>query len=187
MRKLLLLVIVLLVIITGCARQTTPPPQLDNKTAAIVNGEKISTVDFERRVEKKKFVLTAQGTDFNGPSREHALTMLREEVIADLVRETLLMQEATRLKLIATDAEVEAVIKEIRANFPDEATFQATIQARGLTVEAMHKYNRLQLTRQKLVQYWGGEDKLQERLAEVEKKAKIRINDQVVERILQEI
>lgn len=68
--------------------------------AAVVNDEVISVYDLERRL---KLIISATGA----PTAPEALRQLRSQVLASLVDETLQLQEARRLNVEATDADLQ--------------------------------------------------------------------------------
>src|SRR3989338_4275261 len=95
-----------------CQKTSEPPPvKKEVKVVAIVNGEKITADEFEREfsVLRKK----------DGPDEiaetEQAQT-LRKNLLNQLIEKKLLLQEAKKLNISATDAELEDTMKEAMRN-----------------------------------------------------------------------
>jgi len=182
-----IILVIILLASTGCG--TTPAkseskPVLDAQTAALVNGEKITTADFERRVAKKKFVLEAKGHVFSGPDRAKAIQYLRDTVIRDLIEEKVIMEEADREGIKISDQQVDAIIANIKSAYPSEEAFRETMKSRGLTIEAMRKYNRMQLTKSALQEKHPDYPTFIRGLVE---KADVQINDLIVDKLFQSV
>ncbi len=63
----------------------------------------------------------------------------------------LLKQESLRRQVTATDAELEAAMKQVRAQFPNDAAFQDALKAQKITVDELRKETRSNLLISKML------------------------------------
>jgi len=61
--------------------------------------------------------------------------MLKQQAVANLVNRTLLTQAADKENIIVTAEQVDGKYDEIKANFPDEETFEAQLSKSNMTPE----------------------------------------------------
>ncbi|OGV98994.1 MAG: hypothetical protein A3I04_07650 [Nitrospinae bacterium RIFCSPLOWO2_02_FULL_39_110] len=111
-----------------CQKTSEPPPvKKEVKVVAIVNGEKITADEFEREfsVLRKK----------DGPDEiaetEQAQT-LRKNLLNQLIEKKLLLQEAKKLNISATDAELEEAMRQAEADYPQD-TMKEAMRNEGIT------------------------------------------------------
>jgi peptidyl-prolyl cis-trans isomerase C len=120
------------------------PAQLPDAMAR-VNGETISKTDFDRAV-------TALEARNGGPVPAPQRDQIFRDVLDQLVAYRLLMQESRARKLAAADAEVDARIKEIQAQFPSEDAFKQMLTSRKTTIDQVREDIRQDITVQKLIE-----------------------------------
>lgn len=161
--------------------------KLSPKVAARVNGEEVTALDFERRVHKTKFVLTAKGANYEGPDKEKVLEQLRLEVIRELIQERVITQEAEKQGLAATEAQGAAAVEEIKKNFDSPEIYRKTMASRGLTEEAMINYFQFQLTKEALLKKFSDEAKFNEFIDKKISNAKVEINQPVVQQVIEKV
>lgn len=161
--------------------------KLSPKVAAMVNGEEVTAEDFERRVHKTKFVLTAKGVNYEGPGKAKALEQLRLEVIRELVKERVITQEAEKQGLAASEEQGLAAVAEIKKNFDSPDIYRKTMESRGLTEDAMVNYFQFQLTKEALLKKFGDEVKFNEFIEKQVVKAKVEINQPVVKQLIERV
>jgi parvulin-like peptidyl-prolyl isomerase len=115
--------------------------------AARVNGEAIywSQVDAEVRRAAAQF-----GVDPSTPEFEKQREQITRIVIDQMVAQRLIMQEARRRRLVATDQEVEAQLAEVVKRFPGKAAFEQALQRNHLTLVGLRELLRLQLTQRRV-------------------------------------
>ena len=106
---------------------TGPPP------VAIVNGAEISGDDWV------SYLKAYHGSD--------GLTALIEE--------QLIAQEATKLGLSVTDAELDARIVRLKTDYPSEGAFRADLQQRGISLNALKRQLRTDMLLDKIVEQQG--------------------------------
>jgi peptidyl-prolyl cis-trans isomerase C len=116
-----------------------PVPSELPPVLARVNGDDITRAEFEAAVRS-----------LEGRAGQSVPAEQRDEVyrglLNDLIAFRLLKQEAERRQLQPSDAELNAALKELRGQFPNEAAFKQALAAQKMTLEQLR-----QETREKLV------------------------------------
>jgi peptidyl-prolyl cis-trans isomerase C len=74
------------------------------------------------------------------------------QVLDQLVTYTVLSQETRTRQVQVTDTEVEGNVKQMRAQFPNEAEFNKALAARGLTIEKLRSDARVDLSINKMME-----------------------------------
>lgn len=110
---------------------------------AVVNGKEISRGEVEKYYRSR---INAEGP---GPSQEEALS-LKLSILDELINNEILMETATKMNLIATDAEVEDKFTESKSPYTEEE-FQRKLKDAGITVNDLKSDIRRQLSIQKLL------------------------------------
>lgn len=115
--------------------------------AARVNGDVIywSQVDAEVARAAAQFGLDPANKEFEKQRNEIVKT-----VVDQLVTQRLIVQEARRRNLVATDKDVDAQIDTVRKRFPNEADFNAALTRNGLTMSALRELIRIQLSQRQV-------------------------------------
>jgi peptidyl-prolyl cis-trans isomerase SurA len=111
-------------------------------TAAIVNKKEIKLAEVEKVFQNK----IKQANQI--PSSEEAQT-LRLEILRQLIDDEMLMQQAAKENLEATDAEINTKFTDLKRNFTEER-FQQSLKEQGLTVEDIHEELKKTSTIEKL-------------------------------------
>lgn len=96
---------------------------------ATVNGEKISVRDFARHLQ-----LAATQNDAVWLKQPTRATAFREKLLNDMIDKTLLLQEAQRLGITATDAEMAEEYARYKSQYT-EAAFQDMLKAKGISYD----------------------------------------------------
>ena len=123
--------------VAGCNRAPNPD------VWATVNGHPIPRADVEKYYHNR--ISSAPQ-----PPTEDAADRLRLEIIRSLIDEEIMRQQAEKLHLVATDAEVNAKIAELKAPYT-EAQFNAQLQAKNLTLDDLRHDLRRSLTSSKVI------------------------------------
>jgi peptidyl-prolyl cis-trans isomerase SurA len=123
----------------GCAKQ---PPS--GQIAARVNGRNILRSEVDRY-----FAIRTQDTA-QKPDGD-AASLLKMEILRDLIEREIMAQRAQRLKLEAKDAEVDTQIQQLRGNATPEE-FRKDMERRGFVNQDMRNEVRRSLSVQRLVQ-----------------------------------
>lgn len=135
-----------------------PLPETLPDVVARVNGQPIAKAELERAI--RNLELNAGG---NVPAERRA--EIYRGVLDQLIDVKLLEQEAASRNIKATDDEVNKGISEMRAQAPDQATFDKALTARQMTENDLKSEARQRLTVDKLL------------VAEVEPKAAVGPED----------
>lgn len=113
--------------------------------AAVVNAGAISMSDLDDRM---KMVMSSAGL----PNTKDVKDRVRPQVLSTLVEEQIKLQEADRLKLKISDADIDQAIGEIASqNKMTPAAFKQMFKARGLPVKSLRAQIRAQIAWMKVV------------------------------------
>lgn len=86
-----------------------------------------------------------------------ASTEFFRRILAGLIGEVLIFDDAKKRGLLATDAEIDTKLEGFKANYPDAAAFEAGLKAQGTSLEQVRAQLRQSLTIEKSIR----EDKAQ--------------------------
>jgi hypothetical protein len=104
----------------------------------VVNGEAVSRVAFRERLGVGRRMIEKQYGKgiFGGEEGKNLLTELEADVLERMIQERLVSQEAKRLDLAVTAAqvrrEIEAIVKEV---YGSQENFQASLEEEGISPE----------------------------------------------------
>lgn len=121
-----------------------PVPAQLPEVVARVNGEALNRDDLENAVKG------LEGRA-GGPVPADQRDRVYRGVLDDMIGYRLLVQEAKTRKVVVPDADIEAQVSQIRAQFPNEQQFQAALAAQKTTLEAIRDDTRSELGVQKMV------------------------------------
>lgn len=121
--------------------------EINAGAVALVNGEKILRGDYDERLIRETAVLRAGGVD-TALEQE----ALKQQVLDNLIAEILILQEASRRGVAASDEEVNLIIAENQTRLGSEDAFQKTLEAENFTLEKFRKLVFNQLTIQKILE-----------------------------------
>jgi peptidyl-prolyl cis-trans isomerase SurA len=138
-RILILAVIAACAFGAACKKEATPGPDV----WATVNGKDIS------RAEVEKYFRTRVNPESPAPSQEEALS-LKLSILDELVNNEILLERASKMNLIASDAEVEDKFTESKSPYTEDE-FQRKLHETGLSVDDLKSDIRRQLSVQKLL------------------------------------
>ena len=119
--------------------QAAPAPDV----WAVVNGKPISRGDVDKAFRSR---VNADAPD---PSQEEALS-LKLSILDELINSEILLERATKMNLMASDAEVEDKFTESKSPYTEEE-FQKKLKETGLSVDDLKGEIRRQLSIQKLL------------------------------------
>ena len=120
----------------GCNRKPSPD------VAATVNDKPITYADLD-----KQFAF--QFTGANERISDDQLTMQKLEFLRVLIDNEIMLQKAEKLGLLATDADVDAKVNEMKAPYTQEE-FQKQLGARKMSVDDLKGQIRRELSIEKL-------------------------------------
>jgi peptidyl-prolyl cis-trans isomerase C len=120
------------------------PAQLP-EVLARVNGESVKKTDLDRLV--KNMELSA-----NQPIPPERRDEILRRALDQLVTYTVLSQETRARKVTVTDAEIDASLKQMQTQFPNEQEFKKALEARGMTVEKLRSDARVDMSINKMME-----------------------------------
>ncbi len=129
--------VLMLAAIAGCKRAPNPD------VWATVNSHPIMKAEVEKYYEAK--ISTAQ----QQPTADEA-AMLKLDILHQRIDEEVIQQRAEKMHLVATDAEVDAKIAELKAPYTEQQ-FDALLKAKGLTLADLRHNFWLNMTTNKVI------------------------------------
>jgi peptidyl-prolyl cis-trans isomerase SurA len=129
---------VLLGVLAGCPRSA---PEKD--VVATISGKKIM------RSELEKYFQNQTAGAPQPPSGEQA-TSLRLSILKELIDDEIMLQQAEKLGLMATDEEVDGKVNELKAPYTQEE-FDKHLKEKSLTLDDLKREIRRTLTIEKVV------------------------------------
>ncbi|MGH9573166.1 MAG: peptidylprolyl isomerase [Candidatus Acidiferrales bacterium] len=129
----------LVLYLAACNRQAASNPDV----WAAVDGKQILREDVE------KVYRTRVNANGPAPSQEEALS-LKLSILDELINSDILLDRATKMNLLASDAEVEDKFTESKAPYTEEE-FQKKLKDSGLTVDDLRSDLRRQLSIDKVL------------------------------------
>lgn len=128
---------ILLMSLNGCSNAA------DGGVAAVVNGYRITYDELENYYRQQ---MPGQET----PPSEEQTSMLRLNLLREMIDRQILLQKAESLGLTAIDDEVEARYGEFRTPFSTDEEFETSLRDRGLSPAELRVSIRRNLTIEKL-------------------------------------
>jgi peptidyl-prolyl cis-trans isomerase C len=129
----------------GAACTRRGPPPLDPSLVALVNGEGVPLVEFERELALAYEV--PEGTTAPAPDQ---LVALKQTVLQGLVDRQLLLEEARAKGISVPPATVTAAVQRLKAEYQD-GRFQEALDQGRLSESEFEKKTAARLTVEKLV------------------------------------
>jgi len=128
-----------LAVLSGCQKASKPAEGV----WATVNGTNIT------RAEVNKYYRTQLNPGAPEPSQDEALS-LKLNILDELINNQILLQQAKKMGLQASDGEVEDKFTEFKSPYTEDE-FQRQLKARGYTVDDLKADIRQQLSIQKVI------------------------------------
>lgn len=130
------------------AQGNTPAIQL-NKIAAVVNGEVITLHELRRYVGPE---LVRRGISPGAPGTEQAVSQMMEMALNSMIDDALLRQEARRLNITVSAAEVDNELNMmIQRNQSTMESFEASLAAQGQTMDMVRDRIRNNILSQRII------------------------------------
>jgi parvulin-like peptidyl-prolyl isomerase len=108
-----------------------PAQAQQSDVAATVNADKILMADLNRLVNEVKS--ESPGLSEDTAEAKKALATLRAQILDNLIEQTLLFQEAKKRNIKIADADVMAVLKNIKESYATEKEYIDALKADGKT------------------------------------------------------
>jgi len=144
-RKIYAVLAVFLVVVGGVAllmfTGLLPNPIKGGSTAAIVNGEKITTEELDQKFEMFKKMTGKSGqTDTSGPEGKKGLADLRKQVLESMVQEKVLLTEAVKANITVSPQEIAERIAAVKKglNLSDK-DFEAFLKNHAMSTANFEK------------------------------------------------
>jgi len=118
-----------------------PNPLKSGSTAAIVNGEKITTEELDQKFELFKKMSARSGQkDFSGPEGKKALADLRMQVLETMIQEKVLVTEAAKAGITVSPQEIADRIAAVKKglNLSDK-DFEAFLNNHAMSMANFEK------------------------------------------------
>jgi foldase protein PrsA len=135
---LVLTVIMILAISVGCVKENK------ESAAAVVNNEEISIAEFDENLEIYKNMYEAQyGEIVWDEEIEEGITYLsslKENVIENMIMDTIMLQEAAKDGIEVTDEELQVLFDEYKAYYGDEETYNESLASSGMDEDFLMNY-----------------------------------------------
>jgi parvulin-like peptidyl-prolyl isomerase len=144
-RNIYAVLAVFLVVVGGVAllmfTGVLPNPMKLGSTAAIVNGDKISTEELDQKLELfKKMAGRSGNMESSGPEGKKMLADLRRQVLEAMIQEKVLLTEAVRAKITVSSQEIAERIAAVKKglNLSDK-DFEAFLKNHGMSIANFEK------------------------------------------------
>lgn len=145
--KVIAITVVLALAGTAAAVAVTLGMQRGTSVAATINGEVIYRSELDREITA---IARQYGIDLTSEQGRGQRDEIVRIVLDQMIDQRLILQEARRQNALATDAQVDQAVDEIKANFPSEAEFAFALDQRELTLNDLRERLRTTLTVQNL-------------------------------------
>ncbi|MBU9723997.1 MULTISPECIES: SurA N-terminal domain-containing protein [Bacillaceae] len=123
----------------------------DGEAAAIVNGEEIPLDFLEQQVDSMRQFYSQQGIDLDSDEYEETLQEIRMDLLNDIVREKVLVQEADRHDIEPTEEEIDMAVEQMLVEYDTtEEELQSAMEEQGYSDEMFRQEVKDQLKIQKL-------------------------------------
>lgn len=122
------------------------------RIVAIVNNEVIAQSDLNRA--EATIRAEYMSTGLSPQELAQKLTLVRKNIISQMIEEKLILSEAKRREIEAGQAEVQARIEKIRESFPSEEAFEQALELQGLTLKDLRDRFSEQEIMRKAVEYF---------------------------------
>jgi len=118
------------------AQPTVAPTAPPAPAAARVNGKDISLADYEKNVARRQAEMTKQGINFSTPDGQAALAEMRRQILEGMIEQALIDEQAAKLGINVTQAEVDAAINQSIAETGGQEAFNKYLaNIAGMTMD----------------------------------------------------
>ena len=182
-KKLYAILAVLLVVLGGAAllifTGLLPNPLASGgATVAIVNGEKITIAEVDKKLDLYKKATGKSGQADSDPAGKVAAGDLRKQILNKIIRDKILVTEAAKEKITVSPQEIAAKISAVKKSLKlSDKDFDAFLKSRDVTPAAFENRIEKDILFAKLVAK-GTQEKGMTRAAwvdELNKRAKVEI------------
>jgi len=129
-----------------------PLPRQTGPVAADVNADKVMVADVDRILTSMKSREPSLAID--SAEAKATLATLRQTILENLITHRIMYQEAVRLKIGPTAAEVDATFIDFKNNFRTEEEFNKAMQRDGKTALDMRRMIIEEMSIRMLTEHW---------------------------------
>ncbi|MBU6430252.1 MAG: SurA N-terminal domain-containing protein, partial [Cyanobacteria bacterium REEB65] len=116
-----------------------------------VDGQRIDRASYESQLAARRAQITGQlGGDPDSPQARQMMASAQQEIVDQLVDRQVLLEAAATRKISVDSGQVETNFRGLRAQFPDERSFDNALEQHGLTAASLRQALTDQATIQKL-------------------------------------
>lgn len=118
-----------------------PNPLKDSSTAAIVNGEKISLAELNKKLDMYKKMYGQDGkADFSTPDGKKMLEQMRRQVLDSLIQDKILATEARKEKISVSPQEITERINAIKKSMNlSDKDFEEFLKNHSMNLSSFEK------------------------------------------------
>lgn len=130
----LTLVLVLVLMLSACGGTVEQEVQNNEsetsmgESIAIVNGENIYEVEYNRMTERMMASYEQQGMSFEGDQGEEMLEQIQQQTLEMMIQQKVLLQEVQRLGLSPSEESVDEQLNSIRSQFDTDEEYEAALE-----------------------------------------------------------
>ncbi len=148
-RKAKVILVTALLAVAGAAAAVAVTLGMQRGTgiAATVNGEVIYASQLDREIAAIARQYQIDLKSEQGLKQKAEITRV---ILDQMIEQRLILQQASRQGVPATDAQIDKALADIKANFPSEQEFNFALEQRGLTLADLRDRLRTNLTVQNL-------------------------------------
>ncbi len=122
-----------------------PVPAEMPDVVARVNGTPVTKADFERLIKNMEM---SAGQPVPAERRDE----IYRKAVDQLITYNVLSQETASRNVSVSDAEIDANLKQMQSQFPNEAEFTKALAARGMTLERLRADARIDMAISKMME-----------------------------------
>jgi parvulin-like peptidyl-prolyl isomerase len=136
-----LLLLIATALATGCASEATPSATTAataspiEDLAALVNGQPISSEEYQRQVEQVEAFFGQEGLDAESAEGQERLAQARRQVLEQMIDQELIRQAAVEMGISISDEKLQSSIDGIVEQSGGEDQFNQSLQASGTTYD----------------------------------------------------
>ena len=121
-----------------------------NKIVAVVNDEVVTETDLD---EPFASTIDELKKEYSGDELKAKTEEARKELLTQMIENKLILQEAKKTNIAASDAEVDQRLRDVKSRFPSEDVFYAELEKTGVSTEILKKRYRENIIMGKLVDH----------------------------------
>jgi parvulin-like peptidyl-prolyl isomerase len=131
--------------LTAASSASTSSATPDRPLAALVNGQPVYLVDYERQVAQYQATLAATGVDLSSEEGQQRVLQAREQILNYMIEQVLTEQAAAEMGIVVSDEDVDAALAAIVEDIGGEEAFQARLDQNGMTRQDVWNEQRAEL------------------------------------------